>query len=168
MTVTVRSIRREDAEAVTGMTKVLAAVMKASRAFSASPTVKRRSSTANPSRPARSKITVRVMPRRIPLSAGRVTSVPALVTIQAFVEAPSVTNPSSSTNHASKAPASFACCLASTLGSSEVLLMSTRSQRFSGTVITATPSAARRSAPAALRLRAVTTMLGAVPAGGNA
>ena len=57
---------------------------------------------------------------------------------------------------------------ASTLGNSDTDLMSTRSQRFSGTETTATPSAAIFSALARSRLRAVTTMLGAVPAGGNA
>ena len=46
--------------------------------------------------------------------------------------------------------------------------MSTRAQRFSGTEMTATPFSAIFSAAAKSMLRAVTTMLGAVPAGGNA
>ena len=85
------------------------------------------------------------MPRRMALSAGRVITLPSAVTIQAFDEAPSVTKPSWSTNQASRAPCSRAACLASTLGSSATDLMSTRAQRLSGTVMTATPFAASRS-----------------------
>ena len=79
-----------------------------------------------------------------------------------------MTEPVPSTNQASRAPCSRAACLASTFGSSDTDLMSTRSQRLSGTVMTATPSAASFSLPARSRLRAVTTTLGAVPAGGKA
>ena len=82
----------------------------------------------------------------MPWSAGRVTTLPSAVTIQAFEDEPSVTSPWASTNQASRAPCSRAACLASTLGSSDTDLMSTRAQRFSGTVMTATPSAAMRSA----------------------
>ena len=49
-----------------------------------------------------------------------------------------------------------------------MVLMSTRTQRLSGTVITAMPSLAVRSIVAWSRLRAVITMAGAVPAGGKA
>src|SRR5689334_8551728 len=58
---------------------------------------------------------------------------------------PSVTKPPLSTNQASRAPCSFAICFASTLGSSDTDLMSTRAQRLSGTVTTVTPLAASRS-----------------------
>src|SRR5205085_6295553 len=105
---------------------------------------------------------------RMALSTWRVTTVPFLVTIQAFDDEPSVTKPCLSTNQASRAPCSRAACLASTLGNSDTDLISTRSQRVSGTEITATPSAAIFSALARSRLRAVTTMLGLVPGGGNA
>ena len=98
----------------------------------------------------------------MPWSAGRVTTVPSRVTIQALDEEPSVTQPSASTNQASRAPCSRAACLASTLGSSDTDLMSTRAQRFSGTVMTAMPSAAPPARSWRDRaLRAVTTMLGA-------
>ncbi len=69
--------------------------------------------------------TLRVMPRRIPWSAGRVTTLPPIVTIQALLDEPSVTWPSASTNQASFAHCSQATCLARTLGNSEIDLMST-------------------------------------------
>ena len=83
---------------------------------------------------------MRVIPRRMPKSAARVTTAPSRVTIQALVEEPSVTKPFASTNQASLAPASRAACLASTFGSSPTDLMSTRSQRLSGTEMTGMPS----------------------------
>ena len=67
--------------------------------------------------PATSISAARVTPCRIASSACRVTSAPSAVTIQALVDAPSVTNPARSTNQASNAPASRAACLASTFGS---------------------------------------------------
>src|SRR5213083_1480488 len=60
------------------------------------------------------------MPRRIPLSAGRVTTFPPRVTIHALLDEPSVMCPLRSTNHASLAPRSRATCFASTLGKSDV------------------------------------------------
>ena len=76
--------------------------------------------------------------------------------------------PSLATNQASRAPCSRAACLASTFGRSAIDLMSTRSQRLSGSVMTAMPSAAIASVLAGSMLLAVTTMAGLVPAGGNA
>ena len=86
--------------------------------------------------------TARVMPARMPWSAERVTTRPSWVTIQALLEAPSVTNPSPPTYQASYAPFSRASCFASTLGSRDTDLISTRGQRFSGTVMTLIPLAA--------------------------
>ena len=64
--------------------------------------------------------------------------------------------------------ASRAACLASTFGSSAVDLMSTRAQRFSGTVITLTPVAALASALAEIERRAVTTTPGCTGVVGKA
>src|SRR6478735_585254 len=144
----------------TGMTIWLAEVRKASRAPCASSTVNGRSSNCRPWASMTPISTVLVIPLKIALSAGRVTTLPPLVTIQALLDDPSVTWPSWSTNQASLAPRSRAACLASTLGSSEIDLMSTRCHRLSGTVMIAKPSAAVRSLPAKSMLRAVTTTLG--------
>src|SRR3546814_8444263 len=62
--------------------------MKASRACFASSTVNGRSTKSMPSRRTRSITEPRVMPLRISLPVGRVTSWPSRVTIQAFVEDP--------------------------------------------------------------------------------
>jgi hypothetical protein len=130
--------------------------------------VKRRSSTRRPCASATSSATDRVMPLRIPSVAGRVTIMPSFVTIHALLDDPSVTKPSRSTNHASFAPLSRAACRASTFGSSAVVLMSTRSQRLSGTVMTETPASATASSLSRSMDLAVTTKLGRVPAGGKA
>jgi hypothetical protein len=82
------------------------------------------------------------MPRRMLALVSRVRRRPSASTIQALDDAPSVTRPRSSTNQASPAPASLACCLAMALGSRPTLLMSQRPQRFSGVVITPMPLAA--------------------------
>ena len=100
------------------------------------------------------------MPLRMPWSTCRVMTLPSRVTIQAFDDEPSVTWPLLSTNQASLAPCSRAACLASTLGNSAVVLMSTRGQRFSGNVITLMPRAALSRPLAGSRLRAVTTTAG--------
>jgi len=60
--------------ATTGMAIVVAELMKASRADLASATEKPRSSIFRPSLAATSNMVVRVMPRRMPRSAGLVTS----------------------------------------------------------------------------------------------
>ncbi len=54
-----------------------------------------------------------------------------------------MTKPSLSTNQASRAPCSIAACRASTFGNSPMVLMSTRPQRLSGTLMTAMPFSAR-------------------------
>ena len=84
------------------------------------------------------------------------------VTIQAFEEAPSVTKPLRSTNQASRAPCSRAACLASTLGSSDTDLMSTRAQRDvrHGDDRDALAAPTFALALAIERLRAVTTIAG--------
>ena len=85
---------------------------------------------ANAKPAARSSMSAaRVTPCRIASSACRVTRAPSGVTIQALVDAPSVTKPARSTNQASNAPASRADCLASTFGSSCSDLMSGCAQR---------------------------------------
>jgi hypothetical protein len=90
-----------------------------------------------------------------------VTTLPPLVTIQALLDGPfgDTCRPRRQTKP-SLAPRSRAACFASTLGSSEIDLMSTRFHRLSGTVMIAMPSAAIRSLPAKSMLRAVTTTLG--------
>ena len=95
----------------------------------------------------------------IALSAARVTTVASLVTIHAFVEVPSVIRQSSSTCHASKTPASRACCLPKTLEISAIDLISQRSHRMSGIVITAIPSCQSRGL-GRLPDRDVTTSVG--------
>ena len=74
----------------TGMTVLVAEVMKASREALASSTVNGRSTSSIFSRFKRSMSVVRVMPRRIALSIWRVISRPSRSTIQALEDAPSV------------------------------------------------------------------------------
>src|SRR5262249_24822888 len=142
----------------TGVTNDVADVMKASCAALASANVKGRSTSFSCSSPASDFRVWRVMPARIALSVARVTSSPPLVTIQALVEAPSVTWPLPSTSHASYAPLSRAACLASTLGSSATVLMSQRPHRMSGWLFTAMPGPG--SAPARLLFLVVSTSAG--------
>src|SRR6266545_3049846 len=75
----------------TGVTNEVALVMKASLASLASARVKGRSTSFSCRSPASTFSVWRVMPARMALSVARVTSSPPLVTIQALVEAPSVT-----------------------------------------------------------------------------
>src|SRR4029079_15736349 len=113
-----------------------------------------------------SSTTVRDTPRKMLLSAGRVMILLSAVTIQALDEEPSVTKPPLSTNQASRAPCSFATCLASTFGRSDTDLMSTPGQRLSGTVTTDTPFTASLSPRERSIERAVITSAGGVPSGG--
>ena len=94
--------------AITGITKLVAEVMNASREVLASSTVNGRSTRVMPSRARRSSSVRRVTPGRMPLSSWRVTRRPSRSTIQALAEAPSVTKPLASTNHASSAPSALA------------------------------------------------------------
>ena len=59
--------------------------------------------------------------------------------IQAFVDVPSVINPSSSYCQASFAPAVLAACLPNTFGNRETDLMSQRFHLMSGNVMTFAP-----------------------------
>ncbi len=77
--------------ATTGMTSVVAPVMKASFAEKASAMVNWRSSMARFFDAAISNSRARVMPLRMQPSAGRVTMTPASLTIQALLDEPSVT-----------------------------------------------------------------------------
>src|SRR2546423_3721811 len=65
----------------TGTTTWLAEVRNASRAPYASSAVNGRSSNSNPSAAMTSSSTPRVIPRKMPLSAGRVITLPSLLTI---------------------------------------------------------------------------------------
>src|SRR5262245_33410947 len=85
----------------TGVTKEVALVMKASLAFLASDSVNGRSTILSCKSLASVFNVSRVMPARMPGSVWRVTSSLFWVTIQALVEAPSVTRPSRSTSQAS-------------------------------------------------------------------
>src|SRR5471030_823159 len=85
----------------TGVTNEVALVMKASLARLASAKLNGRSTNLSCRSLAIDFSVPRVMPARMPLSVWRVTSSPSCVTIQALVEAPSVTQPSASISHAS-------------------------------------------------------------------
>ena len=74
-------------------------------------------------------------------------TVPSASTIQALVEAPSVTKPSRSTSQASKAPALRAACLARRLGRSCTVLMSQPPPAHIGLGQTAMPFSAASSSP---------------------
>lgn len=76
---------------VTGRTKLVAEVMKASAASLASSGVNARSSTARPASRAMSRTLRRVMPCRIALDRPRVISVPSLPMMCALAELASVT-----------------------------------------------------------------------------
>ena len=84
---------------------------------------------------------LRLRPGRISRPSARVTITPSFVTMNAEDDVPSVTNPSS-TIQASKAPRFFASCLPIAWGRSAILLMSRRTQRRSGVVMTFTPVSA--------------------------
>ena len=91
---------------------------------------------------------------------------PSVVMMKAVEEPPSVTWPSS-TIQASATPASAAACLASTWARSAVDLMSRRSQRWSGTVMTLTPVFAAGASRIAFSCVNITTV-GAVASLGKA
>src|SRR6185312_8146405 len=80
--------------ATTGTAAPDAEEMKASRACLASAGVKARSTTGTCASAAASRITRRVTPGRIAFDNARVMTRPSASTIQAVVEAPSVTKPS--------------------------------------------------------------------------
>src|ERR1700742_4714702 len=87
--------------ATTGTAAPEADEMKAPRALFASCGVKARSTTGSCASAAASRITRRVTPGRIAFDSARVMTRPSASTIQAVVEAPSVTKPSRPTSQAS-------------------------------------------------------------------
>ena len=80
----------------------------------------------------------RVIPGKIALLFGAVSTAPSR-TPKKLVCVPSVSAPSGKQKSASTQSCSFAACMASTLASRFVDLMSQRSQRLSGWVLTAPP-----------------------------
>ena len=104
-----------------------------------------------------------MIPCRIASDRSRVTTVPSRVTIQALLDVPSVTNPSS-TSQASSLPACLAIILHIEGARSCTVLMSRRPQRMSGTPITRIPSRAAAVSTSA-RAWVKATRLGAGSAG---